>query len=397
MSMEGSGQSILIVDDEEALLTICANFLQRQGFSVATARTGPEALEKVKTRRFDLVLTDHIRLPPDGAPLVGEIKSQAPETDVIVMSGSASLEDSLTSFRNGACDYLPKPFDPKSLLSTIQGCLRKKVFPERWEQEKRILREELEAAYALLKRQERLQEGFLARVNHELRSPLGLILPSLELLQSSLQLGTHARTLLDYAVQGAQRLKDIIEDVLVFSSLSRPSQPVKGDRVCLSALLRQVVEERRKLWESRQQRVILDFEEPLPEISGDAQLLKKAFVHLFQNAIRFNKPGGFVEIRARRQWDHLLVMVKDSGEGMPLGEQEGISTPFYQASEYLTRTAAGLGLGLAIVRLTVQAHRGTVSVESRPGQGSAFIVSLPCPKLDGPQRKIELLGPMSPP
>ena len=112
-------------------------------------------------------------------------------------------------------------------------------------------------------------------------------------------------------------------------------------------------------------------------VDGHAQRLKQAIGNLLGNAIKFTQPNGTVTLAVRQTGDKALVLVKDTGIGIPPSEQKRIFDRFYQVGSYLTRQHAGLGLGLAIAQDIVRKHGGEIEVESQPGAGSTFSFSLP--------------------
>src|SRR5258708_7293369 len=209
---------ILVVDDEPAIREACRRTLNGLGGRVETAETGDEALSLLQAGAFDVVVTD-LAMPGtlDGLKLLEEIKQRSPDTDVIMMTGFPALDTAIPTLKNGACDYLIKPFDMNSLRAVVSRCFDKRRLSEELGREKR-LRVELEAAYAQLQDMERLKEAFIARVNHELRiplKPLFLVLDQLRDTSGSLQ----NRELCGLLEERARRLQEVIENVLLFTDL----------------------------------------------------------------------------------------------------------------------------------------------------------------------------------
>ncbi|MBI4056403.1 MAG: response regulator [Elusimicrobia bacterium] len=118
-------ESILVVDDDDNILDLCSNVLNLEGYQVVLAHNGEEVLSKIKSLEFDIVLTDHVKLPKGESVTCG-IKSHCPETDVIVMTGSPTLEKAISAFEEGASDYLIKPFDMERLKEVLNRCVQKR-------------------------------------------------------------------------------------------------------------------------------------------------------------------------------------------------------------------------------------------------------------------------------
>ena len=162
---------ILVVDDEAPIREICRRTLQASGYPIETVDSGEKALLLMQNQTFDFVLTDiHMPGSVDGSLLVEMIKEKSPLTDVVVMTAAPALETAISTLKNGAYDYLIKPFNSEFLLSVVNRCFEKRRLSDELQREK-LLRQEIEAAYVELQKVEKLKESFLARINHELRTP----------------------------------------------------------------------------------------------------------------------------------------------------------------------------------------------------------------------------------
>ena len=117
--------------------------------------------------------------------------------------------------------------------------------------------------------------------------------------------------------------------------------------------------------------------EPGLELDGDPTQLERMVANLISNAVKFTPPGGEVNIAARREKDHVVIKVRDTGIGVPEDEQPGLFTRFFRSSISMEQETQGTGLGLFIVKHVVEAHGGTVAVTSAPGAGSTFTARLP--------------------
>lgn len=367
---------VLIVDDEPAVRSFCLRSLAELGLVAEGAASGDEAWRLFQDGRYDLVLTDiHMPGELDGARLVAEIKQRSPATDVIIMTGLPELETAVATLKSGAHDYLIKPFNRDFLTSVVGRCLEKRRLAEELGREK-IMRAELEAAYGELQKVERLKEAILARVHHELRTPVTVALLAAEFLSSEplSEAGRrHCRTLRE-RIGG---LKEVIENVLLFSDLRQSGFPLARTAVDLKPLLAGIVEKFRPLWEDRRLEVKLDLSELLEPLDLDAALMESACAHLLLNAIHFNRTGGRIVVSAERRGDAAVLSFSDTGIGFPRDQRNRLADGFYQAAEHMTRKVGGLGLGLAIVRRIAEAHGGTISAAGREGEGSVFTLFLP--------------------
>ncbi|MBI5208542.1 MAG: response regulator [Elusimicrobia bacterium] len=367
-------QSILVVDDDAEILMVCAAALRMEGYPVDEARGGGEAVEKLSAH-YDIVLTDLMMPPPDGIQVLRDVKARSPSTDVIIMTASPSLDSAISAVKEGAYDYLRKPFKKEELRAVIRRCAEARVTKQELATE-RHLREELQAAYQELKRMEQLKEGFICRVSHELRTPLTQVVGCLELIERHQGDPACAKDKLKSAVDGARRLREVVEDIVSFAEIQEPGLELDKKPVDFGPVIERVLEETAPEWQARGLTISTHLEENR-EVVADAGMLERALRHLILNAIRFNKQGGAVEIRVQDAPEGLEIAIKDTGEGVPLDQRLTIFDAFYQIAEFMTRKVRGLGLGLALVKRIAEAHGGTVTVESTPGEGSTFRLRLP--------------------
>jgi DNA-binding NtrC family response regulator len=152
-------ERILAVDDEETLRRLIQRILTAAGFEVDTAASAEEALERFASGDYGIVLTDLSMAGLGGSYLLEEIKRRSPSTDVIIMTGYPALETAIPALRNGAYDYLIKPFEPELLKVAIVRCMEKRQLSTAVMHEK-MLRQDLKAAYEQLKESEQLKEAF---------------------------------------------------------------------------------------------------------------------------------------------------------------------------------------------------------------------------------------------
>ena len=220
------------------------------------------------------------------------------------------------------------------------------------------------------------QSGFMAAVSHEMRTPLA----AMRLLAENLESGVAERTgeSADHLrlLRGeCARLATLVENVLAFSGKSRvaafetlsPSELLDD----LSAMLAPLAERRRVRLET--------FADDLPAAPmGDAAALRRLILNLLDNSLKHTPPGGSVVCRITPEPPaHWRIEVADTGTGVPVAERDRVFEPFYRIGSELRRTTPGVGLGLALVRLTAIAHGGRAGVSDSPGGGALFTVILP--------------------
>jgi len=229
-----------------------------------------------------------------------------------------------------------------------------------------------------LRELEGVRQEFVANVSHELRTPLSLIKSSTETLLDGAK--EDAATLLRFLQiidKHANRLTLLIDDLLLLSTLD--SGGIRLDRQPLA--LRSAVQEAMDDLEIRARAREVVLENAVPPamiVRADANRIRQVLSNLLDNAIKYGRAGGRTRVTGRPLPDgRLELAVADDGPGIPLEAQSRVFERFYRVDKARSREQGGTGLGLAIVKHVVQAHGGEVRVESSPGNGATFFVTLP--------------------
>lgn len=247
----------------------------------------------------------------------------------------------------------------------------------------------------LLRRQmrlARLKNDLVATVSHELKTPLA----SIRLLVDTLLDADNgpdapspgsrqAREYLELIARENARLTRLIDNFLTFSRMDRGKhrfdfQPVDAANVVDAAIA--AVADR---FDGDTNRLSADVERPLPTV-GDSDALVTVVTNLLDNAWKYSDAPKRVALTARRDDGHVVISVTDNGIGLAPRAARKVFDRFYQVDQRLSRGQGGCGLGLSIVKYIVEAHGGSVAVESRPGAGSTFTVSLPANPVEYDQK-----------
>ena len=226
---------------------------------------------------------------------------------------------------------------------------------------------------------EAVRKEFVANVSHELRTPLSVITGYLEtLIDGGDDKETNLRFLRTMH-KHAQRLNLLIEDLLELSQLESRKVSLHFESVDLSESIHRVLEQLdSRIRESRRGSNHCPFRSHLPRIEADSFRIEQALYNLLDNALRHSgKSGTTVNVHVQGEVTAVTVSVGDDGVGIPLSDQPHIFERFYRVHKDRSRDAGGTGLGLSIVKHTVQAHGGSIAVQSSPGAGATFVMSLP--------------------
>src|SRR5262245_13981801 len=224
----------------------------------------------------------------------------------------------------------------------------------------------------------RRQLEFVATVSHELRTPLAVIRSAADnLADGVVDDEARVRQYGQLVRREGLRLSELVEQVLEFAGLQSGARAASHSPVAIPAVLREAAAAAQPAADAAGVRVELSIADGLPAVAGDEAALRRVFVNLIGNAVKYGASAGWVGVRASAEGGHLEIGVSDRGIGIAPSEQDRIFEPFYRAPDVVAAQIQGAGLGLSLVKRIVDAHGGRVAVTSAPGQGSTFTVTLP--------------------
>ncbi|HZT86573.1 MAG TPA: ATP-binding protein [Stellaceae bacterium] len=233
-----------------------------------------------------------------------------------------------------------------------------------------------------LKRAEQLRGDFIANASHELKTPLATLVGFIETLQGPARGDAEARDrFLGIMREQALRMTRLVDDLLSLSRIELNEHVPPTERVALAPLLRHVVDTLELRAQERNVRVVLALPPDLPDVRGERDELAQVFQNLLDNAIKYGRDGTEARVEAgvsgAAAAGAVWVRVRDQGDGIASAHLPRLTERFYRVDTARSRALGGTGLGLAIVKHIVNRHRGTLSIESTLGVGSAFTVRLP--------------------
>lgn len=426
---EAQGRRILIVDDEEAIRTLFHSCLS-ESYVCSTAASVEEALACLAECEVALVITDMLMPGLSGVELLREITSLYPDTAVIMASGVSHTQSALDAVRLGAFDYLVKPCDMDVMEMTVSRALERRALLLA----SRRYKQDLEARNLELARQkaelERLQAQIVhsekmaslgqlaAGVAHELNNPVGFIHGNMELLgalvaelvellnrydaaesslpaEVALEVAEIKRridfedsvadltSIIEDCRGGAERIRDIVRNLRTFSRLDE----AEFERVDIHEGLDSTLRLLSRYYSADNITLIRDYAD-LPHVNCYAGQLNQVWMNLLVNAAQAvgtaqaeNKAGGAASgkmsgevcIRTRISQGEIKVAIRDTGCGISPEALPKIFDPFFTTKP----VGEGTGLGLSISFSIIERHGGTIRVESHPGAGTTFTVSLP--------------------
>lgn len=216
--------------------------------------------------------------------------------------------------------------------------------------------------------------AFLADAGHELGTPVAIIRTTSENLSLDVQGMPEAEERTDVLINTAERMSDLIKDMMLLATLENPQLPMKKSAVDLAEVVDNCTKSFREMFKQKSLSLTADVE-PVTVI-GNRSSLERVLTNLLQNALRYTEQGG-VTVTLRQKESRAILTVADSGIGIPSESLPKLFGRFYRVDAARSREKGGFGLGLAIVKASIDAHRGTIQIVSVEGKGTTFVISLP--------------------
>jgi two-component system, sensor histidine kinase and response regulator len=365
---------VLVVDDETgmrmAIARVLGTFAVKTGddesvigFEVQTAETGEEALERIAGWVPDILLLD-LKLPGiSGLDVLRQVNERALPTLTVMITAYATLETAIEATKQGAHDFLPKPFTPDELRVAVRRVV-KHLLVQR--QAKRLAEE---------KRQVRFQ--FISVLGHELKAPLAAIEGYLQILKDG-SAGTDPAVIgqvIERALVRAGGMRRLISELLDLTRIESGKKRREMTDVDIREVAQGAIDGVAQSAAGRGITIDLRAPDHVPMIAdrGEIEIL---FNNLVSNAVKYNRDGGRVDVIIERSGDGVRFEVADTGIGLSAEESARLFQEFVRIKNDRTRAIPGTGLGLSIVKKLAQLYGGDVSVTSEPNVGSRFTVTL---------------------
>jgi len=396
MTAQNSGQipHILVIDDEEGILDTVRMCLEYSGYRASTVNSADDAWRLLGTDEPDAILTDVMMPGEDGLTFLAKVHQRLPDVPVIIMTGYAHLQIAVDAIKNGAFDFIHKPFDYSYLCKVIDKSLE---FSRLRRMEKRYLAEleetvalrtedlknalaQLDATREMLLKAASDKSEFMTTITHEMRTPMNGVIGSLDLLADS-DLSGSPREYVLLARQAADNMVVLVNQLLSFSAHSKDNHAVCHEITDLRGILETVEHGYRPRFAEKAMIFDVHIAPELPPAirCGGAHVAQLLDI-LLANALKFTEWGGVrLDVALERICDRradIRFSVKDSGIGIPVHMLERIFDPFVQVDGSMTRRFGGTGLGLSIARQIAQLIGGTIWAESTFGEGSSFHVRM---------------------
>jgi signal transduction histidine kinase len=364
------GRKILVVDDDRLNVRILSNILKSEGYALADASSGEEALEVYETFSPDLVLLDVIMPGINGFDACREIRKRHGDSSapIIFITAKSESDDIVEGLSAGGIDYLPKPFRAKEALARIRTHLYLKLLLE----QQKSLVDQLSKANAA-------KNKFLGMAAHDLRNPLASIRGLAEFLNDGVvgKLTADQLDLVKTIHDASQGMLDLVNELLDVATIESGELRINPEPHNLVELIEKSVflcnieasKKGTKITFVPQAREVI--------LNIDAAKIRQVVDNLLTNAVKFSPRDSTIGVSLEKSDAGWSFSVKDQGPGIPENERDKLFKDFSRLSVRPTGGEKSTGLGLAICRKIVDAHKGVIVAENQPQGGCVFRVTLP--------------------
>ncbi|MBP7706593.1 MAG: response regulator [Candidatus Aminicenantes bacterium] len=350
------GVKLLFIDDEDIVLRSSKRIFAGSDHEIDTAPSGDEGLAMAMAKDYDIVVTD-LKMPGlGGMEVLKALRRDRPKTTVIIFTGFSSVDTAREALKNGAFDYVPKPFTPDELRSVIANAIE--------------ARRDAAGAKML---------DLMAIVSHELKSPLAAVQTTATTLQRGYfgKLEPEQQKIVETIIRNCSYLEDIIRSYIDLSKMELDGLGMFKEKVPFaSAVVGPVLDMPGVRDNVRRMAVVTELDGD-PVIEGDPNLLKILVANLVNNAVKYGAEGTPVRVRLAMKGGELVLAVRNEGVGIPKEDMPRLFKRFERLKQKGTEGVKGSGLGLYISKTVVDKHNGRIWVEGEPGKWVEFFVALP--------------------
>ncbi len=383
------GKTVVIIDDDRNILELTSLILSKNGFQPYATDSAHEGIEFIARFSPELVLLDYMMPEMDGLSALQQIKSRFPDTYVVMFTGKGNEEIAVELMKNGASEYILKPFNNRNLVERLENVLRIREIElhnrdlqkqqehllseiEQWnlELQKRVREksESLQVAQEEIAQSEKLAAlGYLsAGMAHEIRNPLNSISLFVQLMRQTTtepdQLEHQAKILKE-----VDRIDSIIRKLLDASRRTR----VISTNVQINQVIDNAIEAFSPQIETRKIQVDRLYHSVPSPITADPTELEQIFTNLFLNALDAMSRGGRLAIEVFENDGRVIVRVSDSGTGIAENVLSSIFEPFFSTK------SRGTGMGLPVAQRIARMYEGRMEVEHSSSMGTTFRLEFP--------------------
>jgi len=357
---------ILTVDDSRAIRAFLSALLGGAGAIVDEAADGREALERhAQEPPYDLILLDLLLPDADGMDILRELRRRDHRSAIVVLTGVGGVASATSAMQAGSDGYIEKQYltgqggEPEFFYALRQAIAH---------------REGIVAQQQLQK----LKTDFYSMVTHDLRNPAGTVLGLLQLVLAGKggPLTERQQQLLTVARDSATKFVHLITNYLDYSAIDAGYLTLQRESVDLAALASRSVQQANVHADAKGQTLRIDGADTPLVADVDSRKMEQVVDNLLSNAIKYTPDGGNIIVWLRRDGPSAVISVSDTGQGIPQDRLGTLFTKYGRVNSAANNKIVGTGLGLVITKEIVEAHDGTIEVESSE-HGTTFTVRIP--------------------
>ena len=350
--------TILCVDDENDNLEALERIFRKK-YTILKAISGKQALEIIQQQgdEISLILTDQRMPEMTGIEVLEKIIERHPEMIRILITGFTDLESVIQAINKGQIyQYITKPWDPVELSNTVDRAVERFTVGK----ELAVRTKQLEVAYNELKTLDDAKSKFMILINHELKTPLTSIINFLSLLNES-PLSEDQKLYVDRTIKSSNKLKQIIEDVLILVRAELNQLHLDPQAIILSSIENLVNAENQTL-KTKKNLVLAETIDPL-EFKADKRLFEQILNRILNNALKFSTESSTVEVKGSKIGNFYEFKIINRGENIAEPALKKIFQPFFM-DENIMNHSVGLGLGLSICDKLLKLHGTSLNIRN---------------------------------
>jgi len=366
-AQDANAGNILVVDDQPANVRVVGALLNRHGYGVVTATSGPDALAAVAEQSPDLILLDMMMPGMDGFELLAALRAQPAlkQVPVVFLTAAQDRDLLLRAFDAGAVDYVTKPFMPEELLARVSAHVGLKLTRDRLE---RVAHE---------------RQELVNLVSHDLKNPLSSVLFASDMLLQGACKPERVPRYLQMIHESAGDAIGYIRSYLETQAEAAGSRGLRAGIDAPSCSLQETLDWLQQRYELQLEAhgmrlLVRNTTDADARVAITPMVLRQVAENLVTNAMKYATEGGELELLARPSspgfWQ---LLAQDRGPGIPVAKQRELFKPFHRLSDVDPADGLSSGLGLSLARQIIASAGGQLWFEDRKGGGARFIIELP--------------------
>lgn len=346
---------VLVVDDSEDDRDLCRRALQRvqdAHYNIDEANDGDKGLARIARSTPDCILLDYSLPGRNGIEVLKLIRASHPFTPVLMLTGQGSETIAVAAMQQGAQNYICKSaIDAEQIHQAIQVAIAHCEMQRRLQEQRLSL------------------EIFTRALAHDLKEPVRTIRSFMTIMAGSETLSSEGRTYFTFVETAAERMSALIEAVYDFTRLDASAQPSAREQIDLNDIVQETIADLTELISETGAHIAAT---PMPVLSGDRARLRQVLQNLISNAIHHGAGAPQISVDSEDHALHWLISVSDNGPGVDESLRKRVFDPFSRLSKH-----NGLGMGLAICKRIVEAHRGQIWCDTGENGGAIFRFTIP--------------------